>query len=333
MKYFYFSLILLFSLWGKAQDVRYSQFYAAPLYLNPAFTGANSCSRFCSNYRQQWPGITGQFKSFVASYDHSFANHNSAVGLLFSKDEAGRANLGSTTGGLIYSYQIHLTRKLAVNAALQSAFTQRSINFYDLYFVDQLLTNSPMTVETPLFQRVSYFDLSCGMVVFSKRFWAGFSAHHLNTPNQAMLAEKSPLPVKYSVHSGIQVPVSGSDEHRRDMNKNVLTPSFNFTHQGRFNQLDIGMYYTYEPLVLGIWYRGIPVAKTFNNNPNNDALIITAGVSWSRLNFGYSYDITISKLAPSARGSHEISLSYQFCDPNALRKKRKALRVISCAKF
>ncbi len=333
MRHLYIFIFIVCFFKMEAQDIQYSQFYAAPLYLNPAFTGANSCSRLSTNYRQQWPGIPGQFKSFLASYDHSFARNNSAVGLLLSKDQAGSGKLGSTSAGFIYSYQLRLTHKWTVNAGLQSTFTQRTVNFYDLYFVDQLLTNSSTSVESPLAQRVNYFDFSSGVVVFSKRFWGGFAAHHMNTPNQAMMGEKSPLPVNYSIHTGIQLPVGNSDNAKKGMEKTSITPTLNYTHQGKFNQLDIGVYYKYEPLVIGVWYRGIPITKTFGNNINNDALIFSVGFSWERFNFGYSYDITISRLAPSSLGAHEVSLSYQFCDPNSLKKKRTISRTVSCPKF
>ncbi|MEX2566596.1 MAG: type IX secretion system membrane protein PorP/SprF, partial [Cyclobacteriaceae bacterium] len=38
------------------QDFHYTQFYAAPLNLNPAFTGAMETMRIGANYRKQWPG-------------------------------------------------------------------------------------------------------------------------------------------------------------------------------------------------------------------------------------------------------------------------------------
>jgi hypothetical protein len=50
-----FIIIIIFSIIflkiGKvtAQDVHFSQFYANPVYLNPAFAGANVCPRIVTN--------------------------------------------------------------------------------------------------------------------------------------------------------------------------------------------------------------------------------------------------------------------------------------------
>lgn len=317
-----------------AQDMQYSQFYAAPLYLNPAFAGANSCQRLSTNYRQQWAGIPGKFSSFILSYDHQIPKKNSAFGLLITKDEAGSGKLGSTSGSLIYAYQLNLTRKWSINAGFQGTFTNRSVKFYDLYFVDQLLTGAATTVEIPITQKVNYFDVSSGLVLYSRRFWAGFSAHHLNTPNQGMVTEKSPLPVKFSFHAGYQLPAGFGSEAKREIEKTSITPCINYKHQGKFDQLDVGFYYTYQPIVLGVWYRGLPIKKYSPGNPNNDALVLMVGLSYERFNFGYSYDATISKLFISTtRGAHEISLSYQFCDIKKLKNKRKISRFVPCPKF
>jgi type IX secretion system PorP/SprF family membrane protein len=317
-----------------AQDMQYSQFYAAPIYLNPAFAGSNSCSRLSTNYRQQWPGVPGKFSSFVLSYDHQFPKKNSAFGMLITKDQAGTGNLGSTSGSLIYAYQLNLNRKWTLNTGFQGTFTHRSVNFYDLYFVDQLLTGSATTIETPIIEKVNYFDVSSGLVLYSRRFWAGFAAHHLNTPNQGIVNEKSPLPVKYSVHAGYQLPAGSSSEAKRDIEKTSITPTINYKHQGKFDQLDLGFYYTYQPVVLGIWYRGLPLKKYNATTPNNDALVLLVGFSYNRFTFGYSYDVTISKLAiASSRGAHETSISYQFCDLKSLKSKRKISRFVPCPKF
>jgi len=52
-----------------AQDPEFTQFYANPLYLNPAFAGTARCPRVNLNYRNQWPAISGTYVTYSASYD------------------------------------------------------------------------------------------------------------------------------------------------------------------------------------------------------------------------------------------------------------------------
>ena len=44
-----------------AQDPEFTQFYANPLYLNPAFAGTARSPRINLNYRNQWPGLSGTY--------------------------------------------------------------------------------------------------------------------------------------------------------------------------------------------------------------------------------------------------------------------------------
>ncbi len=73
----------------KAQDPQFSQFYAAPLYLNPAFAGSNQASRAIANYRNQWPNFQANFITYAASFDHFFRKYNSGIGILAMADREG----------------------------------------------------------------------------------------------------------------------------------------------------------------------------------------------------------------------------------------------------
>lgn len=340
---FVYLIALVVTTAGLAQDIQFTQFYASPLYLNPAFTGANVCSRFASNYRNQWPSIKKTYVTYASSFDHSLPKLNSGVGILFTNDKAGSGQLRTTSFSALYSYEALLTKKMAIRVGVQAGQTIRSINFYDLLFGDQIARgNAANSVEVPAMTRISYFDVSSGLLFYTRKFWIGFSALHITQPNQTLIEGESRLPTKYSIHSGYNLPV-GSPAVKRSKKGNFketkqsISPAINFRSQNKFSQLDIGFYYNYKPMVLGAWYRGIPILKAYKSGyPNNDAFSIIAGFEVREFKFGYSYDMTISALVASSGGAHEISIAYQFCDYAALSKKQKKRNrtlIIPCAKF
>ena len=327
-----------------AQDIQFTQFYAAPLYLNPAFAGANVCSRLCTSYRNQWPGINKTFVSYAASYDHSIPSLSSGIGFLFTNDKAGSGNLKTTSFSALYSYEALLSRTWSARVGVQAGGVLRDVDFYKLVFGDQIARgNSASSVEIAPSSRIFYFDVSTGILLYSYKYWFGFSAHHLTQPNQSLIGGESILPVDYSVHSGINLPVgsdsesSGKKIKKMRSSKNLVSPAINYRHQGKFDQVDLGVYYTHSPMVLGLWYRGIPIMRSYStNNINHDAFAITAGFEIESFKFGYSYDMTLSRLASATGGAHEITMAYQFCDYAAMKrqtKKKKWPLIIPCAKF
>ena len=52
-----------------AQDPHFTQFYAVPTYLSPAFAGTTVQSRFALQFRDQWPAIPGAFVSYAFAAD------------------------------------------------------------------------------------------------------------------------------------------------------------------------------------------------------------------------------------------------------------------------
>src|SRR3984885_7423674 len=97
-------LMLLIALRVTAQDPQFSQFYAAPLYLNPAFAGSTGQARAGLNYRNQWPAIDANFTTFSAYADFYIEDKNSGVGIIVNRDREGLYGLTSTSIGLQYSY-------------------------------------------------------------------------------------------------------------------------------------------------------------------------------------------------------------------------------------
>src|SRR5688572_7098340 len=69
-KYLVFIFAVMISGAVKAQDPHFSQFFASPLTLNPAFTGKFDGSwRLAANHRDQWPSIPKAYVTTSASFD------------------------------------------------------------------------------------------------------------------------------------------------------------------------------------------------------------------------------------------------------------------------
>ncbi len=324
--------MLSFYFVGSSQDMQFTQFNAAPLYLNPAFTGSTIEHRIATSYRNQWTAIPGHFVNYVFSYDYNLAEFNSGVGLLFAKEQSGTGKMGNTEIGLLYSYHFKINNKLFIQPGIKFNYVSRGVDFSKLIFNDQLASggNGPTSDDIAL-DNVNYIDISSGVLVYSEKFWYGMAFNHLNEPNQSLMNEDSPLFLKFSAHGGYKFTLA--EGGRKTLNTSYLNVAFNYKAQQKFDQLDLGMYYTREPFVFGLWYRGLPLIKSYEGILNNDAFAIILGykVIDYNLNIGYSYDITISRLATNSAGSHEISLIYEVASK---KKKRRGKRFfVPCAKF
>jgi type IX secretion system PorP/SprF family membrane protein len=320
---------------ARAQDPEFSQYYAAPLYLNPAFTGTTNDHRFIANYRNQWPNVARGYSTYAFSYDFNLANLNSGFGFLATQDQAGTAGMRSTQFNFLYSYKWHISSKWVISSGLNFGYAVRSIDFNRLIFGDQLqFDNSGTTpsVDPALYNLGSahYFDFKAGALAYNKNFWLGFSAQHINEPNRSLINQYAYVPMKISIHGGVRIPLyAGAFKMERIP---VLSPSFVYKRQANFEQLDVGAYLLYDPIVFGLWYRGIPVSKNADNSPSQDAAVIILGFQFSKMEVVYSYDFTVSKLGPVSGGAHELALKYRFEIP-VNQKSRKKDKFIPCPTF
>jgi hypothetical protein len=118
----------------------------------------------------------------------------------------------------------------------------------------------------------------------------------------------------------------------REHAQNIVL-AFNYRSQDKYDQLDLGGYFERAPFYAGLWYRGIPVLKRYDEGyANNDAVAVLVGLLVNDLRVGYSYDITISRLATHSGGAHEITLGYEIAQSHKKRSAAKR-RIVPCAKF
>lgn len=318
------SFITLTEIFG--QDPTFSQFYANALYLSPSFAGATSEYRFALNYRNQWPAVPGVFNTYSISFDKALTNFNSGIGVLATYDVAGSGNLSTTNIGLLYSYDFNINKKWHIRPGVNFKFYYLGLDIGKLVFNSQITgSGTTPSITPPPFSNVADVDFATSTLLYDERSWAGFTIDHLLTPKTSFYGDESTVPVKINLYGGTQVL---KKTRLRQKTPEILSIAMNFQKQGKFYQSDLGVYYYKEPLIFGLWYRGIP----FITSQPGDAIIGLIGIKTNQLHIGYSYDFTISNLIASTGGSHEISIVYEF-NNLSLGQLKKRIRAIPCPEF
>jgi type IX secretion system PorP/SprF family membrane protein len=325
LKYF-FVLSIILTVEANGQDPTFSQFYANPLYLSPSFAGATEEYRLSINYRNQWPAVPGVFHTYSIGFDKAMPNFNSGIGVLATYDVAGSGDLSTTNIGLLYSYDFKINKEWNIRPGVNFKFYYLGLNIYKLFFNTQLSgSGTTPPLYPPPFDKVADVDFATSALVYNDKIWAGFTLDHLLTPKQSFYGNETNLPVKLNLYGGVRI--LGQTRLRKKLIE-ALSVAGNFQAQGKFVQTDLGLYYYKNPLIFGLWYRGIPFLTT----QAGDAVIGLVGIKTNNLHIGYSYDFTISNLISSSGGAHEISIVYEFTSFTVGTGKRR-IRAIPCPEF
>ncbi|MFN6945228.1 MAG: PorP/SprF family type IX secretion system membrane protein, partial [Cytophagaceae bacterium] len=239
---------------GVSQDVQFSQFYNVPLHLNPGFAGSSHQTRGTIHHRFQWPTLDARYTTSMASVDTYFPEYKSGVGLMVLQDYQGGNEFSSTDVVLQYSYEVHISSNITFRPGLQIGYVTRSLDYSRLTFPQQFNHLGQQDFSNPygLGFRRHYADIGSGGIVYSKDFWFGFAAHHLNMPNQSFLGDVSRLPVKYSFVSGYKIRLNKKQKYMSYLQEErefCIIPTLHYKFQGPSDQFDIGLYGIYDMLI------------------------------------------------------------------------------------
>ena len=302
----------------QAQDPQFTQFYANPIYLNPAFAGSNGCPRFAMNYRNQWPSLSGNYVTYSASYDQYFKNINGGIGIIGMHDQQGQGTIYTSMIGLVYSYHLKVNRKVSMLFGARASMFNKYLDWDKLTFGDMIDPRKGFIYQTgdvPRGNSRYFFDASAGFVGFSKNFFFGLAVHHLNRPNESMIRGVSRLPMRFTGHIGAELKLGRKSQYG---NATSIMPNIIYQYQNGFQEIMLGTYIKHGVFTFGAWYR------------NRDAFILSLGLHAGKFKIGYSYDVTVSKLNNGVSGgSHEISLGLNLNCKN----KPASFRTISCPSF
>jgi type IX secretion system PorP/SprF family membrane protein len=321
LQYLSIILFLFISSILKAQDPQFTQFYSNPLYQAPSFAGAVEGYRASLSYRDQWPSLPGQVTTATFALDYNLSALNSGLGLIVMNDRIGTSELSNLNLGLLYAYNVKINRKVFFRPGVGFYYTQRSLDYTKLVFPSELEAGGQAILPSE-FSNVSAVDASVSGLLFISNLWMGFTADHLITPNVTFTDRINRLPIKYTLYGGYRF---YKLERLIGTKRQSITVVGTYKHQGSSDQMDMGLYWSYEPIIMGVWYRDLPFIKKYSRR---DALALLVGYKYKDLSVGYSYDFTISRLITNTGGAHEISLIYKFDI-----EQRKKFKPIPCPSF
>ena len=331
-------VVAIIGLWGsaQAQDPVFSQFYAAPLQLNPAFAGTTIAPRLTFNHRNQYPNWPNAYITYAAAFEQEIEALNSGFGIQIMTDAAGDGIYKVNQVSGIYSYKVKLGRETNVRIGLEAGLSQARVDWDQLIFGDQLDeisgptdgSGNPFLSEEnrPASLSSTVFDASAGLLFYNRNVYGGLSLKHINRPDESFLLINENLfagrPLRMTIHGGAEFELGPRNKRG---NAAFISPNAMFVKQGDTGQVVLGSYIGVGRIFGGAWFR--------HNFTLADAAVFSFGVREGVFRIGYSYDMTVSALADAPGGSgntHEISLMINLQDSKEIQRKRHASRWNNC---
>jgi type IX secretion system PorP/SprF family membrane protein len=320
--------ILLMTPLIKGQDVNYSQWFSTPLYYNPAYTGINTGVRARFLFRDQWPNLPVDFKSYYFSADLGDRKLPGAggLGLIINSDNEGVGFIHNLSVGLSLAVRIPISANIITQVGIKAAVCEKRVNWDDFVFSDQLSEkygNIYQSSFTPPDASKKVFpDFGAGGLLqfanepgnVSGTF--GFAVDHIFKPDESFLSTGSaPLPRKWVAHADFVINTGGGSSSSYYSGGGddglKINPGVIYQNQDNLNSLELGLNLLKFNIYLGGWYK-----NTMKENPNSSVALV-AGYRYSfaqdmSIKFMYSYDLQISGSLQGTGGAHEISLVLEF---------------------
>jgi type IX secretion system PorP/SprF family membrane protein len=204
-----------------AQDPKFSQYFAAPLTLNPALTGYfDGNYRVAVNTRQQWANVGDSYNTYSASgevkfRDEFYYNDIFSLGISGLYDESFSRILKSQTYSISGSYYKFLNgdHTLKLGLAPQLAYVSKSLD-YDALTVASQYQNGDFNLSIPNNlgldnDKLTYFDFNIGgnLAYSTDKFSAalGYSVFHLTRPQESLFNDTDlRLPMRKTLHASMR---------------------------------------------------------------------------------------------------------------------------------
>ncbi|MEP6675485.1 MAG: PorP/SprF family type IX secretion system membrane protein [Ferruginibacter sp.] len=325
-------IALLLTLCIQAQDPHFSQFFASPLTLNPAFTGKfDGLWRVAFNHRDQWPSIPKAYVTSSGSVDFGIMkkripeNDTWGIGISGLSDASANDILKLNYGSLSMSYHKALDENgyNTIGAGFQATYSSLVLDITKLTFEDMLTQNGFTGTTSDIITNganQNYVDVNAGVLYSGStngqnNFYLGASMYHINRPKVGFKDKNWYLTGRVTVHGGGSFPVSDQltvhafaiEQLQNKASETVVGAALAANVNGDVDNP--------TSVYIGSWVRF------------NDAVIPYIGLEFAGFRIGASYDLNVSNLkaATASRGGSEFSIIYVKRPPDS--------KGIPCPKF
>jgi type IX secretion system PorP/SprF family membrane protein len=308
----------------RGQDPVFTQFYASPTILNPAFAGSRNSTRFSAGYRNQWRGVNSKINTFYASGDGFVGAINSGVGVNLINQKEELTNYSYTQINLLYSFHVKLNDDWSLFPGMSFGYAFKQFDFGGLLFEDQidLITGNinPTNDEFLEKQNINFFDLSAGMVLYHTNAWIGLSLKHLTNPDISFIeGEELPLEMFFSVHGGYRFTLRPDDRYSQQSNGTHLFLTANYMHQGPYDRIDLGAEFEISSFFIGL-LSSATVNSQIEGSDTFLSISPITGLEFDKFKIGLSYDFPVSSIGNNA-GTAEITLQYDLGNTYVRRRR------------
>ncbi len=318
-----------------AQGMHFSQYYNAPLLLNPANTGLapDNDYRVGVNYRKQWATIPVPYNTVSLYGDFQLMRNQNetnwmGAGFAFWNDKVGDGDLKLTKFDVFLAYHVQMGEYSMLSFGATAGFATRTVDFSKFSFGQQwdgfIFDENIPSGESGFIGKSNYVDVAAGLnyAIFPNENMyvkIGLGMAHLNQPKESFYGQQNRIGIR---------PTMNVDAMMKLSEKVILNPSIYYTSQKGANEFLYGTLFCVNlsaneqkqaQLILGAYHR------------YGDAAIGVIGLKYMQWKLMTSYDFTMSTLSPANKGRGAFEMGFVFeALYNSFSKER---RTYNCPRF
>ena len=288
-----------------AQDLRFSQLFGSPLYLNCATAGIHGQNKWTAHYRNQYTGL-GSYVSYASSFDAYVPKLHGGIGLQLVHQDQYNKIFQQEGIWISYAYQTMISKKIRLHGALEVGFETFNLDFSRITVLQQIDPLSGQVNGSVLdyenignLQSQGKADVGAGFLAEYKDGFLGFSLKHLDQSGWGW-QKKLATPILFGLQGSYRL-------HPPKSLRNTswgISPFFDYVSQGKMKKLSVGVMGDIEAVQFGFSLR--------NTIFQTDGWSFFLGWNAGNWRVNYSFEQVTATKWNAPRIGHELSLAYSW---------------------